>query len=45
MSGIFAECFSLKVIPDISNWNIKNTINIKGMFYECPLITKPDISK
>ena len=35
MNGLFAGCSSLQYLPDISKWNIKNTINIGCMFQGC----------
>ena len=46
MSGMFDGCSSLKSLPDISEWDTKNTTDISGMFKGCTLlITLPDISK
>ena len=44
--SMFHDCSSLKSIPDISNWNTDNLVNIYSMFYNCKkLISIPDISK
>ena len=32
-SYMFCGCISLKSLPDISNWNVKNVNNIKCMFF------------
>ena len=46
MNGMFYYCLNLISIPDISNWIIKNVINIGAIFYECSTLTSlPDILK
>ena len=46
ISYIFFECSKLKEIPDISNWNTKNIINMSYIFKGCSeLKSLPDISK
>jgi len=46
MNYMFAGCISLISIPDISNWNISNVLNLKGLFARCNLLKMlPDISK
>ena len=35
MSFMFFNCSSLNSLPDISNWDSKNVINISDMFYNC----------
>ena len=46
MSNIFYGCSSLKKLPDISKWDMKNVKDISYMFYLCSsLISLPDISK
>ena len=43
---MFSGCSSLKSLPDISNWNTNNVINLNGMFESCiKLENLPDISK
>ena len=43
---LFAECLSLKELPDISNWNINNISELGGLFYGCSSLKEfPDISK
>ena len=39
-------CFSLKSLPDISNWNTSKITNMTRIFYNCSsLKSLPDISK
>ena len=46
MNGMFYECYSLKSLPDISNWNTSNVTDMSYMFDSCnSLIFLPDISK
>ena len=46
MESIFNGCTILSSIPDISNWNTKKVISMKGIFSKCSLLTSlPDISK
>ena len=46
VDGIFMNCSSLKSLPNISKWNIKNVLNINNIFKGCSsLLTFPDISK
>ena len=46
MSCMFRSCSSLKSLPDISKWNIKNVKDMSEMFFGCySLISLPDISK
>ena len=43
---MFEGCISLISLPDISNWNTKNIINMNGLFFNCSsLKSLPDISK
>ena len=43
---MFFNCFCLKSLPDISDWNLKNITSFYAMFYNCiSLISLPDISK
>ena len=43
---MFIQCSLLSSLPDISNWNINNVINMNGMFYGCPSLSfLPVISK
>ena len=45
MSHMFSGCYSLKSLPDMSNWNTKNVTNMSYMFCGCEsLISLPDIS-
>ena len=45
MNELFANCVSLKLLPDISNWDTCNVINMEKMFYNCrSLSLLPDIS-
>ena len=45
MSFLFYECKSLKLLPDISKWDLSNTKNISYMFSECSSLEElPDIS-
>ena len=34
MTGLFANCFSLVELPDISNWNLENQINYDHSYIE-----------
>ena len=46
MSMMFDGCKSLKELPDISKWNIKNITNMREMFSGCKSLNNlPDISK
>ena len=46
MRGLFFGCSSLKYLPDISRWNISNTINIEYLFHDCSSLEfLPDLSK
>ena len=46
MSDMFCGCSSLSSLPDISQWNTKNVINMNSMFFNCSsLLSLPDISK
>ena len=46
MSFLFSDCISLASIPDISDWDTLNVINMSFMFYNCTkIINIPDISK
>ena len=43
---MFYCCRTLKLRPDISNWNTTNVNNMSGMFEGCrSLKSLPDISK
>ena len=45
MNYIFAECYSLSYIPNISKWNISSVKDISYMFYDCKSLSiLPDIS-
>jgi len=46
ISCMFAGCASLISLPDISNWNTQNIINMNALLYNClSLESLPDISK
>ena len=46
MNEIFSNCFSLKKLPDISNWDTSNVIDMSKLFYKCfSLSLLPDLSK
>ena len=46
MNYMFADCSSLKSLPDISQWNVSNAEYMSCMFSGCfELRTLPDISK
>ena len=46
MSYMFHECYSLKSLPDISEWDTRNVTDMSYMFYYCcSLKYLPDISK
>ena len=46
LTCLFARCSSLKYLPDISKWDIKNSTDISIMFAGCTsLLSLPDISK
>ena len=46
INGIFSNCSSLLAIPDISNWDTSNAIDMSKMFYNCRgLLLLSDISK
>ena len=43
---MFSVCSLLASLPDISNWNTNNIINMNDMFSYCEsLLSLPDISK
>ena len=45
MGFVFYECSSLKILPDISKWNIENVTLIAGLFFGCSSLKElPDIS-
>ena len=45
-AGMFSDCISLKLLPDISKWNTSNVNDMSGMFYQCTSLKYlPDISK
>ena len=45
ISDLFKNC-TLSKIPDISNWNISNVINMSGIFTGCTILKSlPDLSK
>ena len=43
MIYIFYNCSKLSSLPDISNWNINNVINMSCTFYDSSIIILPDI--
>ena len=46
MKSMFANCLSLKKIPDISKWNTDNVTDMSRIFAKCSnIISLPDISK
>ena len=46
MRYMFYRCSSLKILPDISNWDTRNVTNMDFMFYDCSSLSSiPDISK
>ena len=46
MNLMFSYCLSLISLPDISKWNLNNSIDISGMFLNCSkLKTLPDLGK
>ena len=46
MNHMFHECYFINDLPDISNWNTKNIINMDYMFFGCKFLRAlPDISK
>ena len=46
MNKFFYKCSSLISLPDLSNWNTINIINMGDIFWECSSLSKlPDISK
>ena len=46
MSCIFANCTSLKSLPDLSKWNTENVTNMNAVFAYCTSLRElPDISK
>ena len=46
MNEIFSNCLLLKVLPDISNWDTSNVIDMSKIFHNCKnLSLLPDISK
>ena len=46
MKGLFCDCSSLSIIPDISKWNTSNVTNMSLMFYNCKsLLSLPDLAQ
>ena len=44
MKGLFCDCSSLSVLPDISKWNTSNISDMSYMFYNCSsLLSLPDL--
>jgi len=35
IKGLFAGCSSLKILPDISKWDLSNVKNISFLFHKC----------
>ena len=44
MSGMFYNCSSLKLLPDISNWDTSNVSNMENMFSGCSSLTELNLS-
>ena len=45
MSSMFNNCSSLKSLPDISKWDIRNVTDMCEMFHNCSSLTSlPEIS-
>ena len=45
MNELFSNCFSLILLPDMSNWDTSNVIYMEKMFYNCKSLSLlPDIS-
>ena len=36
---LFSGCSSLTYLPDISKWDTKNIINMRGIFFNCLSLT------
>ena len=46
MDSMFEGCSLLKKLPDLSNWNTSNVLNMRYLFKGCSsLNSMPDISK
>ena len=46
MSGMFYYCYSLKSLPDISEWDTNKVSDMSEMFNNCDSLKSfPDISK
>ena len=48
LRGMFKDCKKLKVLPDISKWNVENVESMEEMFYGCinlDLGEFPDLKK
>ena len=41
INNIFYNCISLKSLPDITKWNIKDDCEVEGMFDNCVLLDIP----
>ena len=46
MNSMFYNCYSLKLVPDISKWNTSKVKDMGNMFCHCEsLISLPDLGK
>ena len=46
MSEMFADCYALRHLPDLSKWDTSKVTNMNKMFYGCLLLEDlPDISR
>ena len=46
LTGMFKNCKSLISMPDLSLWNINNSVDLSDLFYNCSSLSSlPDISK
>ena len=46
MRGLFCDCSSLSILPDISKWDTNNVINMSLMFCNCNnLLSLPDLAE
>ena len=44
LSYAFCNCSSLKVLPDISKWNVSKVISMNYLFYKTNLKKKPNLT-
>lgn len=40
MMGMFRFCFSLKTLPDITQWNLNKVTTLQYIFYNCSAVTQ-----